>query len=397
MNAAFLSLSGVLALLSAMPPPCPENAARDDAAILARSLVDLGDTARLRHVLARARRGDSVVIGVIGGSITAGAGAGSPETAWGSLVAKWWRDTFPKADISFVNAGIGATGSDLGAHRVRKHLLEKKPDLVMVEYAVNDAAAPFAAETLEGLVRQILSQPNHPAVMLLFTMDNQGGNVQAEHAEIGRHYGLPMASFRDALWPEIEAGRMAWTDVEADEVHPNDCGHAWCARLLTDLCERTLKDLPEDGDPPGIAPIPGPKTANAFEKASFHGADTLSPSKNEGWAVFNDPAFGPFFGAGWKSDTPGSVLEFKVEGTAVSLLFYRVKGPMGIARAQVDDLPPVEMDGWFGAEWGGYTPFQIVARGLPTGPHTLRITLEGAKNPGSAGHEFRVHAVLLAE
>jgi len=82
-------------------------------------------------------------------------------------------------------------------------------------------AAP-AAETLEGLVRQVLKRPNHPAVVLLFMMNRQGANAQEWHGKIGRHYGLPMVSFRDALWPEIQAGSMKWEDVEADMVHPND-------------------------------------------------------------------------------------------------------------------------------------------------------------------------------
>jgi hypothetical protein len=38
----------------------------------------------------------------------------------------------------------------------------------VVEYAVNDPNTQASAETLEGLIRQILPQTNHPAVLLLF-------------------------------------------------------------------------------------------------------------------------------------------------------------------------------------------------------------------------------------
>ncbi len=387
-------ISWLLALLLSLPLLC---AAQDEAAILKRSLVSMGDTARLQHALAKARRGEPVTVGVIGGSITGGAMASKPELSWGNLAAKWWTDTFPQAKITFVNAGIGATCSDLGVHRVQAHLLDKHPDIVMVEYAVNDGINPMAAETLEGLVRRILKEPNQPAVMLLFTMDNKGGNTQQAHAEIGQHYGLPMASFRDALWPEMEAKRIVWEDVEADVVHPNDRGHAYCARFMTDICAKVLKELPADKELPPIPALPEPKTANLFENAGFFNADTITPTKNEGWEVFTDPAFGGFFGKGWKTATPGSTLEFTVEGKAVSLLFYRIKGAMGVARAQVDDQPPVNMDGWFSATWGGYTPFQLVARDLAPGPHTLRVTLLGDKNPESTGNEFHINAVLIAK
>jgi lysophospholipase L1-like esterase len=388
-----IRIACVAALVSALPLLC---VAQDERAILQRSLTGMGDTARLQHMLAKARRGEPVVVGVIGGSITAGARASKPELSWGNLAAKWWTDTFSQAKVSFVNAGIGATCSDLGAHRVQAHLLDRHPDIVMVEYAVNDGINPMAAETLEGLVRRILKQPNQPAVLLLFTMDNKGANTQQAHMEIGKHYGLPMASFRDALWPEVEAKRIAWTDIEADEVHPNDRGHAYCASFMTDICARVLKDLPADKDLPAIAALPEPKTANLFENAGFYNAETITPTKNEGWEVFTDPNFAGFFGKGWKTAVPGGTLEFKVEGRAVSLLFYRIKGAMGIARAQVDELPPVTMDAWFAADWGGYAPFQLVARDLAPGPHNLRVTVLGDRNPESTGNEFHINAVLIA-
>jgi hypothetical protein len=125
-------------------------------------------------------------------------------------------------------------------------------------------------------------------------------------------------------------------------------------------------------------------------------ARTLTPTRNDGWEVFEDPGFGPFFGKGWKSTQPGSTIAFDVEGTAISVLFYRVKGATGIAEAQVDGTAPVRLDAWFAATWGGYTPFQLIARDLKPGAHHLRIKLLDDKNPESTGHEFRIHSVMTA-
>ncbi|MBX7259941.1 MAG: SGNH/GDSL hydrolase family protein, partial [Candidatus Hydrogenedentes bacterium] len=208
----------IILFLSASAGWTEENALLSDSAALSRSVVSMGNPARLQRAFAKARRGEKVTVGVLGGSITQGAMASKPENRYGDRIAQWWRDTFPQAQIEYVNAGIGATGSDIGAFRVGDHLLTKKPDFVVVEYAVNDLNAPAFAETLEGVVRQILESRNRPAVMLLFMMNNKGMNAQEQHAPIGAHYGLPMVSFRDALWPEIEAGTIAWSDVEADEV-----------------------------------------------------------------------------------------------------------------------------------------------------------------------------------
>jgi len=63
-----------------------------DEVLREKALVSAGDATRLHHALAKARRGEPVVVGVIGGSITGGAAASRPETRWGNLVADWWRE-----------------------------------------------------------------------------------------------------------------------------------------------------------------------------------------------------------------------------------------------------------------------------------------------------------------
>lgn len=365
---------------------------QDEKAILTRSLVSLGDAARLQHVLAKARSGETVVVGVIGGSITAGAATSREENRWGNLVAQWWREHFPAATVQFVNAGIGATGSNIAAHRAAAHLLSHKPDLVVAEFAVNDANDRLAAETLEGLVRQVLSQPNQPAMMLLFTMNKAGANAQEWHSKVGRHYGLPMVSFRDALWPEIQAGRMKWEDVEADEVHPNDRGHHYCADFVTAVLDAVFAKLPADADLPPIEPLPAPLISDVFEHATFFNAETITPTTNQGWKTTEAWPFGKC----WEAEAPGSVLEFEVEGTAVSVVYWRIKRDMGRAEARVDGGPPVTLDGWFEADWGGYAAWALVARDLAPGKHMLRVRVLEEKADQSTGHRFQVQAVMAA-
>jgi hypothetical protein len=65
----------------------------------------------------------------------------------------------------------------------------------------------------------------------------------------GDHYRLPMISYRDPLWAEIQAGRMKWTDISPDVVHPNDRGHAYAARFATCLLDRALERLPASVSP----------------------------------------------------------------------------------------------------------------------------------------------------
>jgi len=357
-----------------------------------RAVVSWGDPARLQRVLAKARRGEAITVGVIGGSITQGARASKPELNYGSLVAEWWRKAFPGLQVTFRNAGIGATGSNLGAHRVQPHLLDDHPDLVVVEYAVNDSPELLSAETIEGLVRQLLKAPNSPAVMMLFTMHRSGGNAQDWHGRVGAHYGLPMVSFRDAAWPEIEAGRMKWEDVEGDEVHPNDAGHRLCADLVTHVIEAVRASLPADTALAPVPPIPAPLHTDLFEHTRMHNATSLKAVRQEGWTELAGAPFGP----GWCSDTPGSVLEFDVPGRAFTVIFHRIKRDMGRVAASVDGGPATSLDAWFNADWGGYSAPGVLPRCETPGPHRLRLELLPERAPESKGHRFEIQAILAA-
>ncbi len=350
------------------------------------AVVSLGSDGRLPAFLARADSGEALTVGVVGGSITAGASATEPSKRWANRFVDRLRAAYPKSTFPLVNAGIGATGSDLATHRATRDLLGHAPDLVVIEFAVNDSINPLAAETFEGLLRQILNQPQAPAAMCLFTMNEKGQNVQAEHEPVGRHYGIPMVSMRDALWPEIEAGRLAWTDYGADEVHPNDRGHAYCAELLWALAEG------QRGLPAERGPLPTPLLNNVFEHTALHLPGGTKPTRNEGWQVVNE---GPF-GKAWQADSAGAFFEFPFSGSAVSLAYYRLKGDMGRAEVRVDYGPPVPLEGWFNADWGGYTACQLIARGLAPGQHQLRVTVLDGAHPQSQGNTFRIDAVLEA-
>ncbi|MCL5103424.1 MAG: SGNH/GDSL hydrolase family protein [Armatimonadetes bacterium] len=361
--------------------------------LAARSLVSSGDASRLLHVMAKAKRGEKMVVGMIGGSITEGALASAPDKCWAALVAQWWRDTFPKARIEFINAGIGATGSDIGAHRAYRHLLKYNPDFVVAEYAVNDEINPACVETLEGLVRQVLKMPNQPALMLLFTMKSKGESVQELHTKIGLHYGLPMVSFRNAILPEFRSGAMKPEQLIADGIHPNDLGHWYNAGFVITFLQHELDRLSRCSKLPAISPVPKPLTTDAFEHTAMLGADDLTPTVSKGWKKSDATRFET---RAWESSVPGSTIKFEVECSTVTLVYYRIRGYMGIAEARVDDRDPVKLDGWMEPTWGGYSAASILAKDLPHGKHKIRVTVSDTKDDLSTGHKFVLQSVMLA-
>ena len=348
------------------------SAATAPADPIARSQLAAGDRWRLRRAFAKARRGEPLTFGVIGGSITCGAMASSPDRSYVASVLTWWRARFPYSETRLVNAGLSGTGSLLGAFRVQRDLLQAEPDVVIIEFAVNDAWVDGAA--YEGLLRQILARPNAPAVVLLFMMYETGGGDQEMQSKVGAHYNMPMVSVHDALWPDIAAGRVRWHDYFTDNVHPNDAGHAFAARCVTALLEASdTEEVPYGRDP--LDPLPAPLHSDAFQFVEWREATTLTPARNDGWTLVRD-ANGKSV---WATTAASGRIAFDWFGTGIVAQLVRPPDDQGRVRFWIDDVPSLTLD----ASAVIKRDIVVVAEGLARGRH--RIAIERVDPPTGAG------------
>ena len=141
--------------------------------------------------------------------------------------------------MTLENSGVGGTPSPFGYMRYGRDVLARVlesdpdgyPDIVVIEYAVNDWAEPTGCRCYESMVKYALSQPNEPAVILLFTVRNDGWNVQNELQKIGERYGLLMVSIRDGIYPHLDKD-FPKQQFFKDEYHPNSTGHGMMADAL---------------------------------------------------------------------------------------------------------------------------------------------------------------------
>ena len=302
--------------------------------IIERSQVSLVDPDRFKRVFARAVRGEKIRIGFIGGSITAGARASVPQNSYTARVCDWWRKTFPKARIEMVNAAVGGTGSLYGSLRVGQELLSHHLDAVIIEFAVNDAWTD--QEPFESLVRHVLTSSPDIAVMLLFMMYDDGASEQEWQQRIGVHYKLPMVSYRDAVWLELQSGRLKTTDVLMDTVHPNDFGHRIAAELVTAELETLRRAEAGDGS---LFALPPPLFGARFQNARWVAATKLKPNIIEGWTLTktSDPpphALGPEI---WLADPDTeSALCLEWEGTGLVAVMMRENGDTNVLTLEID-------------------------------------------------------------
>ena len=212
--------------------------------MIARSLLQTGNTFRLKKAMSRARQGEAVTVAYIGGSITQGAGATPVNTecyAYKSYCQ--FAERFGKGDnVRFVKAGVGGTPSELGMVRFDRDVMGDGilPDVVIVEFAVNDEGDETRGDCYESLVRKILKLPNSPAVILLFSVFANDDNLEERLIPIGKNYALPMVSIKRAVTPQFfmkkgEGRVLSKNQFFYDMFHPDNDGHTIMADCLEHL------------------------------------------------------------------------------------------------------------------------------------------------------------------
>ena len=238
-------------------PEQPEETAVDFAsdgyrAMIEKSLMQAGNTQRLRRVLDKAAGGEDVTLSFIGGSITQGAGSiPINEKCYARVFYEDFVKRYMKGgECTFVKAGVGGTPSELGMIRFERDVLRDgnvEPDLVVIEFAVNDEGDETQGVCYESLVRKALSLPRKPAVVLLFAVFSNDWNLQDRLSPVGRNYDLPMVSVLDAVSPQFsllpsEGRVISKNQFFYDVYHPSNLGHQIMADCLSNLFDKVSEN-----------------------------------------------------------------------------------------------------------------------------------------------------------
>lgn len=339
-----------------------------------RALVSEGNYGRILQVMKRAARGEEINIVGLGGSITAGTGASSDTTCYAYHVYEWWRDTFPQAKVNFHNMGMGATTSMLGTHRLEVDVINKNADFVVIDFAVNDSGIQFG-DPYESVIRRLSEKGI--ACAMLFMLDENGWNEQSVEIPIGRAYGIPMFSFHDAMWPEIQAGNISWWDIGADGIHPNDKGHSMTASLITsyfdsvhgkmDVLSTVTKPVPENY-----------VYSDMYMNAKLYHPDDITPDSIGGWALDKWASFYHMRGT-WYASKRGKALTFTVTGREIGIFYRKYKNVADAAgiKVTVDNEDPVVVDSHFKDGWGDCMETAIVYTSDEVREHKVTVSWYG--------------------
>lgn len=349
----------------------------------------------LSNFFGKLQAGKQVRIGYLGGSITAQAG-------WRPKTLNWFQQQYPNARISEINAAIGGTGSDLGVFRLEHDVLRHKPDLLFVEFAVNDGGAPphRIQQAMEGIVRQTYAADAETDICFVYTLvagwtqtlrDGKFPRAASAMEAVTDRYGIPSIHMGlkvakmegegklifTAAKPKTDAEKAAVGDkiiFSPDGVHPyTDTGH----ELYLQAIVRAMEAIRKAGKPK-VHTLGEPLVEDNWQAAKMVTLDKANLSADWQKLDASENRLAKQFGSRmpdlYFTNQPGESIKIRFKGTGLRI--YDLLGPdCGQVLVKVDDR-----EGRVVPRFDAYCTYHrlatlTVAENLPEAVHTADLQL----------------------
>ncbi len=238
----------------------------------------------------KSQAGEPVTVAYLGGSITVG-GSTAPaqgvdrtgrtysydmdinRDSWRALTFEWLRETYEQTPGQFVqvSAGLGATGSRMGAYRLARDILPYQPDLLFIEYAINDGGVgPVTKEdpsdprsilrSYQSIISRVKKQNPDCAIFIpistyrdALTREHEAFRASAEMTEKAAHwFQVPYADitrvyYKDPLPEGLERDRLFdGPESAGNRVHPSMQGHRAYAEGVIAVLKKAFAGEPFD-------------------------------------------------------------------------------------------------------------------------------------------------------
>jgi len=279
-------------------------------------------------------------------------------------------------------------------------LAQKKPDLVFIEFSVNDSPVAYE-ETLansETLLRKLwAANPYADAVYVHTTTQSISGCLstggeyvsRAAHSAVMHHYGVPQLDVGEMLRAKILLGGGDWMKYTTDTVHPNNDGYAIYANAVIAMLQKALTGDRETALAAKV--LPSPMTALDRLDARLEDAGGVLA---DGWQVVESSLCGryPHY---LQATEPGAAFTLKFTGSRIGLycMFAKDSGDITYSIDGGEEITRTMWDSYCQRFNRAY-PLMLCDT-LTPGEHKLRVRVSDTKNEQSEGHAIRIGAFMI--
>ena len=175
-----------------------------------------------------------------------------PFESYPFMVWQGLNERFPTAVVNSITTAIGGENSIAGAARFERDVLPYHPDLLFIDYAINDRSQPLdKVEKAWRFMIESAQAQQVPLILLTPTgtrMDDfkDPANALSIRAELirklGREYDVPVADLSRAWQAALDAGTPQ-ESLLAQGLHPNRKGHDIAAAEILRTLDAVSKSV----------------------------------------------------------------------------------------------------------------------------------------------------------
>lgn len=321
----------------------------------------------------------------VGGSITEGVGASNVSNSYAKLISDYLKSTYKQ--IKIINLGAGGTASHFGVFRIAQHFEKQSPDVVFLEFAVNDRI--YSLEDIkvyyENLICQVYRWNKNCNIISIEAPTGLCDACASIHADIAGYYNIPVIDVQAKVWKEINENQYSWQDISIDNIHPNDKGHKIYAEKIIEQLKNidvlSMVQFPEK-EPITQVIFKHPRI-KSYEECTFFG-NWLEREVNLNNKV-NMVAV---------NENIGECVEVNFKGKYLSILTILSRNA-GMLECILDYKYTFNLDLYM--EHEGYFNFEVNTKDLSEGSHNLLMKISNQNNSKSLGHEIVIGGFLVDE
>ena len=179
--------------------------------------------------------------------------------AWADMLGIALQRAYPRAKVQMINAGVSGHTTVYGLRRIKRDVLDKQPDLVVVMFGMNDVVH-FPLAKYSGNLRKIVNQCRGVGAEVVLCTPNsiypdaaprrpvkRLAEFAAAAREVAKQLSVPLADCY-ASYEQLRAeDPLAWQLLMSETIHPNLQGHKRFAELITTVISGRRVSLADVG------------------------------------------------------------------------------------------------------------------------------------------------------
>ena len=157
------------------------------------------------------------------------------------------RQEYPECSVSILNRGMPGDTAENGLYRLTSHVLDEDPDLVLIQFGLNDAYLGYSPDVYRKNILSMVERIRNDtcARVLLLTsnyLPDERENRMAEDfyrrlTDISREQDVPVVPVHEYWREKVNNGTDHDSLVQGDRVHPTVEGY----RLMAESIMKMLR------------------------------------------------------------------------------------------------------------------------------------------------------------